>query len=63
MLLFYPKRGDYMRIKDILKINQPRTYSKLEREREKELTEKDIKELMKHSSYKRGPGGAIRQVR
>lgn len=52
-----------MRIKDILKINQPGTYSKLEREIEEELTEKDIKDLMKHSSYKRGLGGAIRQVR
>lgn len=63
MLLFYPKRGDYMRIKDILKINQPRTYSKLEREIEQELTEKDIRILMSHSSYRRGSGGAIKQVR
>jgi len=27
------------------------------------LTERDIHELMSHSSYKRGYGGAIRQVR
>lgn len=52
-----------MRIKDILKINQPRTYSKLERKIEEELTEKDIKILMSHSSYRRGSGGAIKQVR
>lgn len=27
------------------------------------LTEKEIKELMRHSSYKRGHGGSIRQVK
>lgn len=52
-----------MRIRDILKINQPRAYSKLERKIKEELTEKDIKVLMSHSSYRRGSGGAIKQVR
>ena len=50
-----------MRINHIIKTNQPGTYSKL-REKKEELTEKDIKELMKHSSYRRC-SGAIRQVR
>lgn len=52
-----------MRIRDIIKTNQPGAYSKLNYKKEKELTEKDIKELMSHSSYKRGSGGAIKQVR
>ena len=53
-----------MRIQDILKNNQPKTYSKLNKHsKEEKLTEKDIKELMSHSSYRRGSGGAIRQVR
>lgn len=51
-----------MRIKDIIKTNQPKTYSKLKHSDEK-LTEKEIKDLMSHSSYKRCSGGAIRQVR
>lgn len=50
-----------MRIKDIIKINQPGDYSKLKSNKE-DLTEKDIKELMNHSSYRRC-SGAIRQVR
>lgn len=29
----------------------------------KKLTEKEIEELMRHSSYKRGHGGSIRQVK
>lgn len=64
-----------MRIEDILKENQPQEYKILNKKiREKskhqkrdklsqELTEKDIKELMGHSSYRRGSNGAIRQVR
>ena len=51
-----------MRIEDILKINQPGTYSKLHSKKEETLTEKDIKELMSHRSYRRC-SGAIRQVR
>jgi hypothetical protein len=53
-----------VRIKDIIKQNQPREYSKLEKHsKDEKLTEKDIKKLMGHSSYKRGPGGAIKQIR
>ena len=36
---------------------------KIDKEIKTKLTEKEIKELMGHSSYKRGTGGAIRQVR
>lgn len=43
-----------------LKRKQPGGNSK--QHSKKELTEKEVKELMRHSSYKRGPGG-IRQVR
>lgn len=53
-----------MRIGDIIREKQPRTCSKLHSMRKVEkLTEKDIKELMSHSSYKRSSSGAIRQVR
>jgi hypothetical protein len=54
-------------IREILKEAQPDYYSKLVKnhsnKKPKKLTEKEIKELMRHSSYKRGAGGAIRQVR
>lgn len=52
-----------MKIKDIIKTNQPGTYSELNSKKGKELTEREIKELMGHSFYKRGHGGAIKQVR
>ena len=54
-----------MKIKEIIKNNQPEVFSKLKESKKhsKEFTEKDLKELMGHSSYKRGTGGAIRQVR
>lgn len=53
-----------MIIEDIIKEKQPRTCSKLHLMRKEEkLSEKDLKELMGHSSYKRCSGGAIRQVR
>lgn len=61
--LFVKKRGEGVRIKDILKEKQPVTYSKLHSQKEEKLTEKDIKELMDHSAYKRSSSGAIRQVR
>lgn len=56
-----------MKIEKIIKETQPERYSEL-RPKKKEhskqqLTEKDINELMGHSSYKRCKGGAIRQVR
>lgn len=63
VLLLCSKRGESMRIKDILKEKQPGTYSKLHSKKEEKLTEKDIKELMSHSAYKRSSSGAIRQVR
>lgn len=57
-----------MTIREILKESQAGYYEKLVNKRvpkkkTKKLTEKEIKELMGHSSYKRGNGGAIRQVR
>ncbi|WP_404988421.1 hypothetical protein [Clostridium culturomicium] len=59
-----------MNLGKIIKEAQPKVYSKLKEKRERKkrskevkFTEKDIKELMSHSSYKRGSGGAIRQVR
>lgn len=53
-----------MRIEDSIKEKQPTEYSKLHSMRKEEkLTEKDLKELMSHSSYKRSSGGAIKQVR
>lgn len=51
-----------MRIKDILKENQPGIYGKLHYEKEEKLTMRDLKKLMSHSSYKRC-SGAIRQVK
>lgn len=55
-----------MKIQEIIKETQPDIYSKLTHNKihsnREKLTEKDIKELMGHSSYKR-TGGAIRQVR
>lgn len=56
-----------MTIKEILKEVQLDYYRKLVKKhsnkKPKKLTEKEIKGLMGHSSYKRGAGGAIRQVR
>lgn len=61
-----------MKIKDILKSNQPNDYKKLKkvsrkgkkRNRDKtNLTEAEIRELMYHSSYRRSTRGAITQVR
>ena len=56
-----------MTIRVILKEAQPDYYRKLVKnhsnKKPEKLTEKELKELMGHSSYKRGAGGAIRQVR
>lgn len=56
-----------MKVGEILKETQLKTYGKLIdykiKNSKERLTEKDIMELMDHSSYKRGPNGAIRQVR
>lgn len=49
--------------------NQPNEYQRLKKKKQRKklnnekLSEKDIKELMSHSSYRRGSGGAIKQVR
>lgn len=60
-----------MRIGEVLRSNQPGTYSDLNKQKKKrkkkkpkeeKLTEFDIKQLMKHDSHKR-VNGAIRQVR
>ena len=51
-----------IRIGEIIKDNQPDEYSKLKKHSYEKLTEKELKELMRHSSYKRC-SGAIRQVR
>lgn len=65
-----------MEIREILKRTQPELYEKLNKrdrnnkrsskkrkENKVNLNKKDIKELMSHSSYRRGTGGAIRQVK
>ena len=65
-----------MRIEEILKRTQPEIYETLKnkgknnkrrnkkrKQKKENLNEKDIKELMSHSSYRRGTGGAIRQVK
>lgn len=56
-----------MRIGDILKEKQPKQFKEIREKSQKDklsyLTERDIKYLMGHSSYRRGPNGAIRQVR
>lgn len=62
-----------MEIREIIREMQPMVYKKLmvinEMNRvkpmksDKNISEKVIKDLMGHSSYRRGSGGAIRQVR
>lgn len=56
-----------MNIGRFIKENQQESYKKLKRikseNKKQNLTEKDIKELMHHSSYKRSRRGAIKQVR
>ena len=56
-----------MTIREILKEAQPDYYRMLVKKhsnkKPEKLTEKEIKELMGHSAYKRGAGGAIRQVK
>lgn len=57
-----------MVIGEILKEAQPDYYEKLVKKRHpkgkfEKLSERDLKELMKQRSYKRGTGGAIRQIR
>lgn len=54
-----------MKIKEILKEIDPKLYKRLEsmkKKKKEKLSERDIKELMYHSSYKRHKG-AIKQVK
>ena len=61
------KKGDQdMSIGRIIKENQPDNYEKLNwiRNKKKEnLSERDLNELMHHSSYRRSRRVAIKQVR
>lgn len=59
-----------MKIGNVIKNKQPDVYINLNKKskvknnkKQEELTERDIKELMATNSYRRGSGGAIRQVR
>jgi hypothetical protein len=56
-----------MRINEMIKSQQPQVYEKLNKKQHKKtdlnLNTKDIEELMHHSFYRRGRGGAKRQVR
>ncbi|MDU2292197.1 MAG: hypothetical protein E7D69_19485 [Clostridium celatum] len=61
-----------MRIEEILKELQPYEYDNLDKKRKKVIQVKrktsrkeklDIKELMSNRYYRRGRGGAIKQVR
>lgn len=76
MLLFYFAEKGVRRVKvgEILKANQAEVYTKLNKKpkrkrgrrgkcplKEDELSFSDYMELMKHDSYKRGKGGALRQ--
>lgn len=54
-----------MSIGRIIKEKQPHNYEKLNnirRKKKENLSEKDLKELMHHSSYRRSRRGAIKQV-
>lgn len=65
MLLLCQKGSVIVTIGEIIKETQPEIHSKLKKHTKKKekLTEKDIKELMGHSSYRRVSGGSIRQVK
>ena len=60
------REGIIMSIGRVLKENQPESYKKLNKIRndnKEKLSEKDLRELMHHSSYRRSRRGAIKQVR
>lgn len=54
-------------IKQIIKGQQPKEFEKLNKKhrqkRGKHLSFSDYEKMMQHDSYKRGKGGAFRQVR
>lgn len=57
-----------MKIGQILRENQPNEYKNLVSKEyisknQEHFSTKDIEELMKHSSYKRSKGGALRQIK
>ncbi|WP_123053130.1 hypothetical protein [Clostridium sp. JN-1] len=60
-----------MKVQKILEVQQSDKHKKLKennkkksgRGKQEHLSFSDILELMKHSSYRRGKGGAIKQVR
>ena len=63
-----------MRIEKILKTQQPNTHKQLNKDqkhnnkkrrrgKKEDLSFSDVMELMKHDSYYRGKGGAIKQRR
>lgn len=56
-----------MRIGNIVKDTQTKEYKKLKsisnKKKIQNLSERDLKDLMSHSSYRRGKHGAIKQVK
>lgn len=58
-----------MKINNIIKEQQPDVHKKLNKKKRRRnnktehLSFSDIENLMSHDSYRRGPGGSIRQVR
>lgn len=56
-----------MTIKDILLEKQPEKYLKLIKLKKslssRSISKKDIRDCMKHDAYRRGKGGAMRQVK
>lgn len=66
LLLYLRIGGNDMSIGRVIKENQQDSYKKLNKIRNdnrEKLSEREIKELMHHSSYRRGSRGAIKQVR
>lgn len=62
-LFIFVLEGKEMRIEDIVKEKQPKSYKKMKKIMHGKLSKRDIEELMYHPSYKRGSRGAIKQVR
>lgn len=71
-MLFIMRKNSEVRvltIEEVIKATQPDVYARLQNDtkhsknKNEKITKQSIKELMSHSYYKRGSGGAIRQVR